>query len=135
MIVTGEPGLAVLEFSIEGYDPHQIVIEDVAGLIAKLRSLDVDVALPAVTPSQHLTMMSLCSYRRAHGRNPTMREIASSLGIKSTPTVFDHLNALCRAGLLEARERRSRGYSPTEMGWVYFERLSVVADEEVSDVA
>ena len=46
--------------------------------------------------------------RISHDISPTVREICSDLGIKSTSTVHRYINELCEEGLLEKRGNSNR---------------------------
>jgi repressor LexA len=53
------------------------------------------------------------AYWREHGRPPTIREIGSAVGVKSTAHVAYHVALLEREGLLSREPGRSRGLLPT----------------------
>ncbi len=43
----------------------------------------------------------IVEYIQAHGYGPTLREIGTGVGIKSTNTVWNHLRKMFAAGILE----------------------------------
>lgn len=62
-----------------------------------------------LTPRQCQVLAFVQSYTTRHGAPPTVREIASGMGMASTNAVACHLDALARAGVLSRAPRRSRG--------------------------
>ena len=51
------------------------------------------------------------------GRTPSIREIAEGVGLKSSQTVYHHLNRLEEAGYVERLEDKPRTPRLTEKGW------------------
>jgi repressor LexA len=51
------------------------------------------------------------------GRTPSIREIAEGVGLKSSQTVYHHLNRLEELGYLERLDDRARTPRLTEKGW------------------
>lgn len=51
-----------------------------------------------------------------HGRPPSFREIAASMGITSTNGISDHMHALESKGLLKRDHMRARGTRVTDLG-------------------
>jgi len=67
---------------------------------------------------KRLEILSLLARREgAVGRTPSIREIAEAVGLKSSQTVYHHLNQLERAGYLERLDDRPRTPKLTEKGW------------------
>ncbi len=62
-----------------------------------------------LTERQQAVLAYIDDFRARHGYPPTIREIASSLGINSTNGVNDHLRALERKGWLRREPTKSRG--------------------------
>jgi len=50
----------------------------------------------------------------AHGYPPTLREIASSIGVRSTNSVYNHLKILERKGYLTREDMKSRTWRPVD---------------------
>jgi len=51
------------------------------------------------------------------GRTPSIREIGEAVGLRSSQTVYHHLNRLEEAGYLERLEDRPRSPRLTQKGW------------------
>ncbi|MCA1740825.1 MAG: helix-turn-helix domain-containing protein, partial [Actinobacteria bacterium] len=51
------------------------------------------------------------------GRTPSMREIAEGVGLKSSQTVYHHINRLQGSRYLERLDDRPRTPRLTEKGW------------------
>lgn len=49
-----------------------------------------------------------------HGYPPTLREIASSIGVRSTNSVYNHLKILERKGYLKREDMKSRTWRPVD---------------------
>ncbi len=64
-------------------------------------------ATQGLTPRQREVLDWVKTYIRDHGMAPTMREIGSAFGIKSS-SVFDLIEAMGRKGFLERHERKAR---------------------------
>lgn len=62
-----------------------------------------------LTPRQRQVLAFVTDFSVKNGAPPTVREIASALGIASTNAVAGHLDALARAGVLTRSPRRARG--------------------------
>ena len=60
----------------------------------------------------------------ARGYPPTLREIGTQLGIRSTNGVNDHLRALERKGYLTREDMKSRTLRPTDTAYAEFGRAS-----------
>jgi repressor LexA len=69
-----------------------------------------------LTAKQELVLSFIAEHIHAHGYPPTIREIGSHLGIKSTNGVNDHLNALSRKGYLSREDGKSRALQLREPG-------------------
>ena len=61
------------------------------------------------------------------GYPPTLREIASAMGVTSTNGVRWHLKKLVKAGLIEIDPKRARGIRLTGEGHAYFDETKVYA--------
>ncbi|MCU0654515.1 MAG: transcriptional repressor LexA [Polyangiaceae bacterium] len=72
-----------------------------------------------LTPKQQLVLDFIRQSIRERGYPPTLREIGSRFGIKSTNGVNDHLKALETKGYLTREDMKSRSLRPT--GLVYEE--------------
>ncbi len=72
------------------------------------------------SPRQLDALRFVAQQIRDVGYPPTIREIGTHVGIRSTNGVNEHLMALARKGLLAlapAYSMHSRGRVPTELGW------------------
>jgi repressor LexA len=65
-----------------------------------------------LTPRQLEILTNVRDTRRSHGYSPTLQEIADELGI-SKITVFEHVEALIRKGVLTRRTNRARSLEVT----------------------
>ncbi|RJP36657.1 MAG: transcriptional repressor LexA [Phycisphaerales bacterium] len=65
-----------------------------------------------LTPRQMEVMRCIRAGRRANGYSPTLQEIADQLGI-SKITVFEHVEALLRKGLVTRRSNKARSLELT----------------------
>lgn len=70
-----------------------------------------------VTKRQVQVLRFIAEFWREHGYPPTLREIATHLGINSTNGVSDHLVALERRGLIRRAQFDSRGLTILRAGW------------------
>lgn len=68
--------------------------------------------LPKLTPRQRKVYDSIVQAISDNGYPPTLREIGSTLGIKSTNGVSDHIKALQRKGYLKKGDLRARALTP-----------------------
>jgi len=66
-----------------------------------------------LTPKQLKIVNFISAYRRKHGYAPTLEEMARSLGV-SRVTIFEHLNALERKGVIKRRKYQSRSVELVE---------------------
>lgn len=66
-----------------------------------------------LTPRQLQILNFIRDARRKHGYSPTMQEIADELGV-SKVTVFEHVSALVKKGLLRRLPHKARSLEPTE---------------------
>ena len=64
---------------------------------------------PSLTEVEGSILDFLVSYLRRNTYQPSIREIGSEFGIKSTKTVSEHLQALADKGFIERDPSRSRG--------------------------
>ena len=68
--------------------------------------------------SKRLEILSLLARREGTAsRMPSIREIAEAVGLKSSQTVYHHLNRLEGSGYLERLDDRPRTPKLTEKGW------------------
>lgn len=67
----------------------------------------------ALTERQRSVLEFICASIETRGYPPTLREIGSKLGIRSTNGVNDHLRALERKGYLTREDMKSRTLRPT----------------------
>lgn len=65
-----------------------------------------------LTPRQLGILIFIRDYRRSEGYSPTLQEIADDLGI-SKITVFEHVEALLRKGMLTRRSNKARSLELT----------------------
>jgi repressor LexA len=84
--------------------------------------------LQPLTERQKMILDFIKQSIRERGYPPSLREIGSHMGIKSTNGVNDHLTALERKGYLRRDSMKSRALQPTEM----IERASTARAEAVS---
>ena len=59
------------------------------------------------TPKQLAILTAIRDFRKHHGYSPTMQELANQLGV-SKVTVFEHVQALERKGLLDRQRHKAR---------------------------
>lgn len=67
-----------------------------------------------LTERQEMILQFIRDSIRERGYPPTLREIGSRMGIKSTNGVSDHLRALERKGYLRREDMKSRALRPVE---------------------
>ena len=65
-----------------------------------------------LTPRQLEILMRIRDYQRSQGYSPTMQELADELGI-SKVTVFEHVDALVRKGVLRRSAHKARSLELT----------------------
>ena len=70
---------------------------------------------PQLTERQQMVLAYIRSSIEERGYPPTIREIGSHMGIRSTNGVNDHLKALERKGYLVRDELKSRALRPADM--------------------
>lgn len=75
-----------------------------------------------LTGSRLRTLYHIAQFIERDGWPPTVREIASATGYRSTHTVHRKLVALERLGLIE-RDNRRRMIRLTDDGWRWVERV------------
>ena len=63
-----------------------------------------------LTPKQLRILRLIRDYRIAHGYSPTMQELADELGV-SKVTVFEHVEALIKKGVLHREPNKARSLS------------------------
>lgn len=78
-----------------------------------------------MTPRQLEILTMIRDGRRLNGYSPTLQEIADELGI-SKITVFEHVEALLRKGLLTRRTNRARSLELTELVSLPDERPTIL---------
>ncbi len=66
-----------------------------------------------LTPKQLRILQLIRECREEHGYSPTMQELADALGV-SKVTVFEHVNALERKGVLTREANRARSLSMSD---------------------
>jgi repressor LexA len=84
--------------------------------------------LQPLTERQKMILDFIKQSIRERGYPPSLREIGSHMGIKSTNGVNDHLTALERKGYLRRDSMKSRALQPTEM----IERAAATRADTVS---
>jgi len=67
---------------------------------------------PHLSPRQRDVLAAIDAWTKRHGRPPTVREIATALGVSSTATVHQHLTALEQKGFLSRRRYGHRALRP-----------------------
>lgn len=65
-----------------------------------------------ITDRQREIVALIENYTATHGYPPTIREIAETVGLRSTAPAHAHLVVLTRRGLLEWRDSGARCYWP-----------------------
>ncbi len=70
--------------------------------------------LKELTPKQRRIYDYILTYTSEHGYPPSVREIASAVGLKSPSTVHFHLKALEEAGAIVRGSGKTRAITPTE---------------------
>lgn len=78
-----------------------------------------------LTPPQIEILTFIRDYRRSHGCSPTLQEIADHRGT-SKITVFEHVDALVRKGLLRRRSNKARSLELTSSVQLPDERSTVL---------
>lgn len=68
----------------------------------------------ALTARQQEVLDVIKAFRRAHGKSPTVREIAKLVGIGSPNGVVCHLLALAKKGLIRWDRRQARSIIPLD---------------------
>lgn len=63
-----------------------------------------------LTDRQRAVLDALTNLTRRDGMPPTLRELATELGISSTNGISDHLRALLRKGYVRAAGGKSRAW-------------------------
>lgn len=69
-----------------------------------------------LTDRQVSVLRLVCESIVRRGCAPTIRELAASLGVRSTNAVAGHLDELRAAGAITVRRGRARGIAPTRDG-------------------
>lgn len=69
-----------------------------------------------VTKKQVDVLELIEAFRTSRGYSPTLREIASDLGVSSVATVAQHIDSLESAALVRRRKDRARSIVPTQRG-------------------
>jgi repressor LexA len=69
-----------------------------------------------MTDRQRQVLMAIDSLTRKHGYPPTVREVGTAVGIKSSSTAVQHLLKVQNAGLVEWEQGKSRTIRLTEAG-------------------
>lgn len=80
---------------------------------------------PVLTPRQMQVLRFVRDYRDRHGYSPTMQELADHFGV-SKVTVFEHVVALERKGLLRRLPHKARSLVLTARAWFPEERTTVL---------
>ncbi len=70
--------------------------------------------LKELTPKQRRIYDYILTYTNEYGYPPSVREIASAVGLKSPSTVHFHLKALEEAGVIVRSSGKTRAITPTE---------------------
>ena len=73
-----------------------------------------ELLLQALTKKQSVIFDFIKSYCTRKGYSPTIREIASHIGVKSTNAVHNYLKILYRKGYLTREDMKSRTWRPVE---------------------
>lgn len=68
----------------------------------------------SLTPRQSQVVSAIRDYRHLNGYSPTMQEIADQLGITSKVTIFEHLGALERKGVISRLKHKARSLEVVE---------------------
>lgn len=71
------------------------------------------------SPRQLAVLGEISSSITKRGFPPTIRELCTKLGARSTNAVSDHLKLLVRKGLIEREPLASRGMRITRLGYRY----------------
>jgi repressor LexA len=91
-----------------------------------------------LTPRQHQVLEYIRQSIRDRGYPPTLREIGSHMGIRSTNGVNDHLRALEHKGYLTREDMKSRSLRPTNLPLPGMEEVTaapqIVDDDSFSEV-
>ena len=78
-----------------------------------------------LTPRQLEILTNIRDVRRSHGYSPTLQEIADELGI-SKITVFEHVEALIKKGVLKRRSNKARSLELTSSARLPDERPTLI---------
>jgi repressor LexA len=76
-----------------------------------------EIALEQLHPKRLEILKLLARRAGTPGRMPSIREIGEAVGLRSSRTVYDHLNWLEESGYLERLDDRPRTPRLTEKGW------------------
>lgn len=74
---------------------------------------EAPIAHRPLTERQQRVLDFICLYKASHDRPPSLREIGTHMGIRSTNGVSDHLRALERKGYLLRDGMKARGIRVT----------------------
>lgn len=67
--------------------------------------------MPRKTDIRDRILAFIVSHQEEHGYSPTMREVASGVGVSSSGCVHRHITEMKEAGILQDRERHDRLFS------------------------
>jgi repressor LexA len=85
-----------------------------------------------LTPRQHQILRFVCESRSRNGYSPTLQEMAKILRL-SKVTVFEHVAALVRKGLLLRQPNRARSLTLNpDYDWTQFEEPSDLLESQTS---
>ena len=85
-----------------------------------------------LTPRQHQILRFVCESRSRNGYSPTLQEMAKSLQL-SKVTVFEHVAALVRKGLLLRQPNRARSLTLNpDYDWTQFEGPSDLLESQTT---
>ena len=67
-----------------------------------------------ITKRQREVLTVIEQFCQEHGYSPSMRELASTLGIQSTSAIFKHIHSLSQKGFLTHQKKSARSIQPTK---------------------
>ncbi|MGI0131049.1 MAG: helix-turn-helix domain-containing protein [Thermoplasmata archaeon] len=72
------------------------------------------------TPRQFDVLRAIAATVERAGFPPSLREIGDQVGLSSTSTIHEHMQALVRKGYLRHEPGKMRALALTEQGWAWY---------------
>ncbi len=93
-----------------------------------------------LTKKQQIIYDFICTYTEDNGYPPSMREICNGVGLKSTATVYNHIENLKRLGVLDKTSTKNRALSivkhedEEEKEEDSLANITITPDQEIANV-